>query len=74
MLCDDTLSGVASRDGRGEVLHRICIKLLERDPDIFEVALFSSSIYEPELFRDVDPLTVSSKSLTGVLPPLGTPR
>jgi len=42
-----------------EVLKGVCRKLLERDPDIVEIVRFGSSVYAPDLSRDVDLLVVS---------------
>lgn len=40
-------------------LERICARLLEYDPSIVEVIQFGSSVYAPELARDVDLLVFS---------------
>jgi len=44
---------------RGKLLKRVCEKLLKRDPDIVEIIQFGSSIYAPDLARDVDLLVIS---------------
>ena len=41
------------------VVKAVCEKLLEHDPDIVEVVQFGSSVYAPELSRDVDLLVIS---------------
>jgi len=56
---DSSESNVFSEDYRRVVLRKICRSLLERDPDIVEIVQFGSSIYAPDLSRDVDLLVVS---------------
>jgi len=41
------------------MLEGVCRKLLERDPGIVEIVRFGSSVYVPDLSRDVDLLVVS---------------
>jgi len=60
MQCNNIPSSVVGRDGRGEVLRRICAKLLEYDQGIVEIVLFGSSVYAPELSKDVDLLVFSA--------------
>ena len=45
--------------GRARVVKAVCEKLLKHDPDIVEVVQFGSSVYAPELSRDVDLLVIS---------------
>ena len=40
-------------------LREVCRRLLEYDPDIVEIVQFGSSVYAPELARDVDLLVVT---------------
>jgi hypothetical protein len=42
-----------------EHLREVCRRLLEHDPDIVEIAQFGSSVYAPELARDVDLIVVT---------------
>jgi len=44
---------------REKLLKEVCKKLLERDPSIVEIVQFGSSVYAPELSRDVDLLVIS---------------
>jgi len=44
---------------REKLLMDVCQKLLERDPSIVEIVQFGSSVYAPELSRDVDLLVIS---------------
>jgi len=60
MQCNSAPSSEVGRNGRWEALHKICAKLLERDPDIVEVLLFGSPVYAPEFSRDVDLLIFSA--------------
>jgi len=46
-------------EDREKLLKAICRKLLERDPGIVEIVQFGSSVYAPELSRDVDLLVIS---------------
>ena len=43
-------------------LERICRKLLEFDPGIVEIVQYGSSVYSPELARDVDLLVVTRRA------------
>ena len=45
--------------GRGRILKRVCKELLKYDPDIVEIIQFGSSVYAPDLARDVDLLVIS---------------
>jgi len=44
-----------------EVMKRICRRLLEYDPDIVEIVQFGSSVYAPDLCRDVDILVITRR-------------
>ena len=46
--------------GREKLLNVVCEKLLKCDPDIVEIIQFGSSVYAPDLSRDVDLLVISS--------------
>ena len=48
-----------ARSLMAEHLREVCRRLLEYDPDIVEIVQFGSSIYAPELARDVDLLVVT---------------
>ncbi len=50
---------MSSEVGREGLLKEVCEKLLKRDPDIVEIIQFGSSIYAPDLARDVDLLVIS---------------
>ena len=45
--------------GREKLLKEVCERLLKRDPDVVEVVQFGSSVYAPDLSRDVDLLVIS---------------
>jgi len=45
---------------REKLLNVVCEKLLKCDPDIVEIIQFGSSVYAPDLSRDVDLLVISS--------------
>ena len=46
---------------REEKIRRICSLLKEYDRDILEIVRFGSSVYAPELARDVDLLVITRK-------------
>jgi len=46
---------------REEKIRRICSLLKEYDRDILEIVIFGSSVYAPELPRDVDLLVITRK-------------
>ena len=44
-----------------DYLREVCRRLLEYDRDIVEIVQFGSSVYAPELSRDVDLLVVRAR-------------
>ena len=44
---------------RRKLLKAVCEKLLKHDPEVVEVVQFGSSVYAPDLSRDVDLLVIS---------------
>ena len=50
---------VGGKVDREKLLKTICERLLERDPGIVEIVQFGSSVYAPDLSRDVDLLVIS---------------
>ena len=52
----DVVSGEVDREG---LLRGVCRELLKRCPDIVEIVQFGSSVYAPDLARDVDLLVIS---------------
>jgi len=60
VLHEDSSKGEVFGEGyRGRLVQEICRRLLKRDPDIVEIVQFGSSIYAPDLSRDVDLLVIS---------------
>ena len=50
---------MSSEVGKEELLKEVCKELLKHDPDIVEIIQFGSSVYAPDLARDVDLLVIS---------------
>ncbi len=48
-----------NKEDRRKLLKIICKSLLGRDPDIVEIIQFGSSVYAPDLARDIDLLIIS---------------
>ena len=50
---------MGSEVGKEGLLKEVCKELLKHDPDIVEIIQFGSSVYAPDLARDVDLLVIS---------------
>ena len=47
---------------KNDFLKSICKRLLEYDPDIVEIVQFGSSVYAPELAKDIDILIITRQA------------
>jgi len=50
---------VSCKVNREKLLKNVCVELLKCDPGIVEIVQFGSSVYAPDLSRDVDLLVIS---------------
>lgn len=50
---------MGNKVGKEGLLKEVCKELLKHDPDIVEIIQFGSSVYAPDLARDVDLLVIS---------------